>query len=78
MSNRPEALPHVATADSFDDLPDLPTDAIEQLPLLAAVEVSRHAIAARALSHYRAGSKDTFANWLRAERELREEARARR
>lgn len=76
MSNRPEDLPRVATKDSYDDLPELPTDAIEQLPLLALTEVSRNAIAARALDLYRAGSRDTFANWIRAERELREEARA--
>lgn len=78
MSNRPESLPRVATKDSFDDLPELPTDAIEQLPILALTEVSRKDVAARALAHYRAGSRDTFGNWLRAERELREEARAQR
>lgn len=48
-------------------LPDLPTDAIEQLP--AAIAASREQITLRARDLWRRGGADALGNWLRAERE---------
>lgn len=80
--------PDAATpTDSDFDVPDLPTDAIEPMSLEdesppyfrtgdpLPVDVPREKVAARAHQRWLAGSKDAYANWFAAEREVTRVAR---